>query len=66
MGDNGTRLTNRAAVKRYILLRWEAMRPHHEINRVSGKAIDLAEAHLRNWLDQQIHAHPSKGKTFTI
>ena len=57
-------LINRAAVKRFILKKMEAMRPHMGITRVSGEALDQYEAQLRAKIISEIQSHPSIGKTF--
>ena len=57
-------VTNRAGLKKYILARLKAERPHLGITRVSEEALNRYEFRLREIIDYEISTHPSKGKTF--
>jgi len=57
-------LVNKAAIRRFILKKFEAMRPHLGISRVSQDAIDQYEFELRAKIMEDIKSHPSMGKTF--
>ena len=56
-------LTNRSALKKYILLRWEYLRPGHRMSRVPDDTLDWIEANMKNYIDKMIKTHPSVGKT---
>ena len=55
---------NRKATKELILKRAEALRPGWDCKRVSAKALNQIEAHLRVLIDAAIQRHPTIGKTF--
>ncbi|KKN99001.1 hypothetical protein LCGC14_0142460 [marine sediment metagenome] len=57
-------LLNRAAVKKFILVRFEEMRAGRPMSRVSKEFLDTLEADLRNTIEFEIMRHPSIGKTF--
>lgn len=57
-------LVNRAAIKRFILKKMQALRPHMKISRVSQEAIDRYEFELRAKIINDIQSHPTIGKTF--
>lgn len=59
-------LINRAEVRRFILVQFESKRPQAGITRVSGEALDRIEAWLRSKLRDEVHRHPSVGKTFRL
>jgi len=59
-------LLNRAAVKKFILVRFAEMRAGPPMTRVSKSAIDKLEAELRNTIEFEIMRHPSIGKTFML
>jgi len=63
---NHNGLINRTELKRYILRRIEARRPHlaERFTRVSGAATGYYEAQLKIMIDRDIDAHPTVGKTF--
>lgn len=69
MSENRVRTTsliNRSEVRRFILARFEKDRPHVGITRVSREALDQIEYWLRNKLRDEVHRHPSLGKTFKL
>lgn len=57
-------IIKKKAVKELILRRAEVLRPGWSCERVSAKAIAQLEAFIRVKVDESIHRHPSKGKTF--
>ena len=59
-------LTNKAAVKKYILTRTAELRPHWDCTRVSQQALDEIEARLQNMITRMVESHPTKGKTFQV
>ena len=59
-------LINRAEIRRFILAHFESHRPAVGINRVSAEALDKIEFWLRNKLKDEVHRHPSVGKTFKL
>jgi len=61
-----TSLINRSEVRRFILALFEKNRPHTGITRVSRQALDQVEYWLRNKLRDEVHRHPSLGKTFKL
>ena len=61
-----SRLLNRTEVRRFILDTLQRMRPHLGITRVSGEALDKLEFWLREKIRNEIHTHPSVGKTFQL
>jgi hypothetical protein len=56
-------LITRATVKKYLLDRAKALRPHHPFTRVSAEALDTIEARVRNICDEAIRSHPAVGQT---
>ncbi len=59
-------LLNRAAVKKFILVRFEEMRAGRPMSRVAKSTLDKLEADLRNTIEYEIMRHPSIGKTFIL
>ena len=57
-------LLKRKAVKDHILKRCKVSRPGWECNRVSKQALDEIEAFVIMKINQSVHRHPTKGKTF--
>lgn len=60
-----TRLINRVAVRDFALAALAEHRPHlrEKLTRVSGAFYGRAQAHLSIWIEQEIKAAPSLGKT---
>lgn len=56
-------LTNRAGLKKFILLRFSEIRAF-SMKQVSSEALDNYEAKLRLMIEEDIRSHPSIGKTF--
>ena len=65
-GSRPTSLINRAKARRFILAQFESHRPQVGITRVSAEALDKIEFWLRNKLKDEVHRHPSVGKTFKL
>ncbi len=61
-----TSLINRAETRRFILAQFEKHRPAVGITRVSAEALDQIEFWLRNKLQDEVHRHPSVGRTFKL
>ena len=59
-------LFNRAMLKRMFLQRAAALRPAWGPNRFSEDNYAKIEADFRNYVDRQIMAQPSKGKTIKL
>ncbi len=59
-------LINRAETRRFILAQFDKQRPQVGITRVSGQALDQIEFWLRNKLRDEVHRHPSVGRTFKL
>ena len=57
-------LLNRKAIRKYILARCETHRPGWECERISKQALDEMEGFLKTRIQESIHRHPTKGKTF--
>ena len=57
-------LLRRKAVKDHILKRCKISRPGWECKRVSKQSLDEIEAFVRMKINQSVHRHPTKGKTF--
>lgn len=57
-------LLNKAALKKFILAKIEAMRPGLGLTRVSKEALEALEARLKNMIENDISTHPSVGKTY--
>ena len=57
-------ITNRAALKRYILGQVKIIRPGWDCTRVSAQALDQIEAFLRAKVKASLHSQPSIGKTY--
>lgn len=57
-------LLNQTQVKRFILRKFESLRPGMQINRVSADALDFYEAHLRAMIIEDVKRHPTRGQTF--
>jgi len=57
-------LLNRSEVIRYIKDINPNVRPGWIFSRVSNFALDKIEAHLKNYIKELLHNHPSVGKTF--
>jgi len=58
-------LVNKAALKKFILDYARDQR-RHVFTRVSSGSLQTAEAMLRNWAQNEIHRHPSVGKTLRL
>lgn len=58
-------LINNAAVKRYTLSAVAEQRPHlaDKFTRISADYLTRVEAHVRNYIQEQIRNMPSTGKT---
>lgn len=59
-------ILNQAATKKFILAKFQSMRPGMPITRVSKESLEKIEARLRAWLIAEVERHPSLGKTFKI
>ena len=59
-----SKILNRKATKQLILKRAEVLRPGWMCKRVSAAALNQIEAFIRVKVDESIHKHPSRGKTF--
>ena len=59
-------LLNKSETRKYILQKFEHMRPHLGITRIADSTICTLEARLKNMIIDQIKKCPSKGKTFKI
>ena len=57
-------LLNRPQCRKFILDTMQRTMPHLRITRVSQEALDKLEFWLREKMRQQVHSHPSVGKTF--
>lgn len=58
-------LINRKALRDFILKKWAAEVCGWKITRVSNETYEIYEAALKNMITQDIHNHPSVGKTFS-
>lgn len=56
-------LLNRAEVRRFVLDLFHTTRPTLRIARVSAGTFDTLEAWLKAKIRNQVHCHPSVGKT---
>lgn len=57
-------LTNKRAVKAYILAKAKETRPGWDCTRVSKMALAQLEHMFIKTLNRAIHQHPTRGKTF--
>lgn len=57
-------LTNKRAVRDYILNRVRTSRPGWTCTRVSPQLLNQIDYKLKRLLDAAVHSHPSLGKTF--
>ena len=57
---------NKTATKRFILQKFESMRPGMPITRISADAIDQLGARLRALIIIEVQRHPSIGRMFKI
>ncbi len=57
-------VTNRAALKRFILEQAKAVRPGWECKRVSAQALDEIEAFVRTKVRDSLRRQPTVGKTY--
>ena len=59
-------LINRSEVRKFILDTIGRTRPCLQISRVSREALDKLEYWLREKIRNEVHSHPSVGKTFRL
>lgn len=59
-------LLNHSATKKFILAKFESLRPGMPITRVSKEALEKLEARLRVWIIEEVNRAPSLGKTFKL
>lgn len=59
-------ILNNAATKKFIIDKFESLRPGMPITRVSKDALEKLEARLRADIIFEVRRHPSLGKTFII
>lgn len=59
-------LINISATKRFILAKFESLRPGMPIKRVSAESLDILEARFRAMIIEEVKAHPSIGRTFKL
>jgi hypothetical protein len=57
-------ILNRAATKKYVLMRFKEIRAGRPMERVSKEYLDNLEFWLKRKMDSDIESHPSIGKTF--
>jgi hypothetical protein len=57
-------ITNRTALKRFILEQVKVVRPGWDCTQVSSKALDQIEGFLRSKVKESLHRQPSIGKTY--
>jgi len=65
-GPSPSHLLNRSEVRKFILDAFARGRPHMRISRVSREALDKLEYWLREKIRNEVHSHPSVGKTFRL
>lgn len=59
-------ILNQAATKKFILAKFQSLRPGMPITRVSKDALENLEAQLRSIIIFEIRRCPSIGKTFKL
>lgn len=59
-------IVNQSACKKFILAKFQSMRPGMPITRVSKDAIEKLEARLRAIIIDEVQKYPSIGKTFKL
>jgi len=59
-------ILNHSATKKFILAKFQSMRPGMPITRVSKDAVEKLEARLRAWIIEEVAKAPSIGKTFKL
>lgn len=65
-GHRSSHLINRSEVRKFILDTIGRARPHLRISRVSQEALDRLEYWLRAKIRNEVHSHPSVGRTFKL
>lgn len=61
----GGNLTSPTNIKKFVLAKAKVIRPAWKVTQVSAKVCEEAEIHLRQWLEDRIHRHPTRGQTLT-
>lgn len=61
-----SRLLNLSEVRKFILDTCQRTRPQLGLTRVSAESFDKLEYWLRERIRQEVHRHPSMGKTFRL
>lgn len=59
-------ILNQVATKKFILAKFQSMRPGMPITRVSKEALEKLEARFRAVIVEEVERHPSIGKTFKL
>lgn len=59
-------LLNHTRTKKFILAKFENLRPGMPIKRVSKESLEKIEARLRAWIIEEVKRHPSIGVTFKL
>lgn len=59
-------ILNNAATKKFILAKFQSMRPGMPITRVSQDSLEKLEARLRAWIIEEVRRYPSIGQTFKL
>jgi len=59
-------LLNTSATKKFILAKFQSMRPGMPITRVSKGSVEKLEARLRAMIVNEVEIYPSIGKTFKL
>jgi hypothetical protein len=57
-------LLNRKATREFILKRIDEKRPGWNASSIDADTYQYLEKKLKDWIDDMVHRHPSKGKTF--
>ena len=64
MAKSREMVTNRAALKRFILAQVKIVRPGWKCTRVSEKVLDQIEGLVRHKIKESLRHQPSIGKTY--
>jgi hypothetical protein len=59
-------IINKSATRKFILAKFESMRPGMGITCVSSESLEKLEARFRAWIIEEVRRHPTIGKTFII
>jgi hypothetical protein len=66
LGARVPHLINRSETRKFILDTVQRTRPHLQLTRVSRETLDKLDHWLGEKIRNEVHSHPSVGKTFQL